>query len=115
MLPYFPKDMQQVERKRHLGNDVVMIIFKENPDDIFQPQIMASQFNRNFQVEFKLNVSDVFVVVQPEKNADNETVFRISFVNKFGVRPYGPSLSNPPLFNSHNIRDFLLTKRKLYS
>eukprot|EP01119_Soliformovum_irregulare_P010584 TRINITY_DN2615_c0_g1_i1.p1 TRINITY_DN2615_c0_g1~~TRINITY_DN2615_c0_g1_i1.p1 ORF type:complete len:634 (-),score=168.62 TRINITY_DN2615_c0_g1_i1:238-2139(-) len=55
MLPYFPKDTQQVERKRHLGNDVVMIIFKENPDDIFQPQIMASQFNH------------VFVVVQPEK------------------------------------------------
>lgn len=46
MLPYFPKDTQQVERKRHLGNDVVMIIFKENSDDVFSPQIMASQFNR---------------------------------------------------------------------
>lgn len=46
MLPYFPKDEQQVERKRHLGNDVVVIIFKESADDSFSPQNMASQFNR---------------------------------------------------------------------
>lgn len=29
MLPYTPDDPQQLARKRHLGNDVVVIIFQE--------------------------------------------------------------------------------------
>ncbi len=29
MLPYQDLDKQQLERKRHLGNDVCMVIFRE--------------------------------------------------------------------------------------
>ena len=29
-LPYYQHDQQQVERKRHIGNDVVVLVFKEN-------------------------------------------------------------------------------------
>ena len=45
-LPYFPLDTQQVERKRHLGNDVVIIIFREADNEPFSPLWFHSQFNR---------------------------------------------------------------------
>lgn len=47
-LPFFPKDPQQVERKRHLGNDVCVIIFKDSNKTLFDPSSIKSEFNRNF-------------------------------------------------------------------
>jgi len=35
----------QVERKRHIGNDVVVIIFKDGKQP-FDPLILTNQFNR---------------------------------------------------------------------
>eukprot|EP01117_Protostelium_nocturnum_P009158 TRINITY_DN327_c0_g1_i1.p1 TRINITY_DN327_c0_g1~~TRINITY_DN327_c0_g1_i1.p1 ORF type:complete len:652 (+),score=199.04 TRINITY_DN327_c0_g1_i1:107-2062(+) len=94
LLPYFPKDLQQVERKRHLGNDVVMLIYKDGDAVPFDPRIIASQFNH------------VFCVVQPEGGG-----YRIQFANKFGVKPYSPAIEKPPLFEKdRSLRDFLLTK-----
>lgn len=46
LLPFFPDDPQQVERKRHLGNDVVIVIFMDAPSEPFSPTIIRSQFNR---------------------------------------------------------------------
>lgn len=43
-LPYTPLDPQQVERKRHIGNDVVLIVFKEG-DEPFVPTKITSNFN----------------------------------------------------------------------
>ena len=45
LIPYYPKDEQQVERKRHIGNDIVVIIFKEG-NTPFDPMCIRSQFNR---------------------------------------------------------------------
>ncbi|ELR22478.1 GTPase-activating Rap/Ran-GAP domain family protein 3, putative, partial [Acanthamoeba castellanii str. Neff] len=44
LLPYYPRDEQQVERKRHLGNDIVVIVFLE-PGAQFTPRLMTTQFN----------------------------------------------------------------------
>lgn len=56
-LPYSSADVQQVlfkfiaeiivkvERKRHLGNDIVVIVFNEGKDG-FSPCSIASEFNR---------------------------------------------------------------------
>lgn len=44
-LPYFPKDPQQLERKRHLGNDIVILIFNES-DEPLDPSLMKSEFNQ---------------------------------------------------------------------
>jgi len=73
-IPYTSKDRQQVERKRFLGNDVVIIVFKDGSllpfssphrsniyvaisgtdgNDAFSPETFASHFNH------------VFLVVQP--------------------------------------------------
>ena len=47
MLPFQEHDAQRVERKRHIGNDVVVLVFKEqaNETDYFDPQILTSHFN----------------------------------------------------------------------
>jgi len=96
LLPYFPKDPQQVERKRHLGNDVVLVVFKDSHSEPFPSHTISSQFNH------------IFVVIEPEQGG---SMYRVSIANKFGVRPYGPLLPNPALFHKGpNFRDFLLTK-----
>jgi hypothetical protein len=45
LIPFVPDDEQQIERKRHIGNDIVMIVFKEGSQP-FDPQVMRSKFNR---------------------------------------------------------------------
>ena len=47
MIPYSPGDEQQIPRKRHIGNDIVVVIFKEG-NTPFNPLVMRSQFNRMF-------------------------------------------------------------------
>lgn len=41
-------DRQQVERKRHIGNDIVNIVFLDNPNQVldFEPALVKSQFTR---------------------------------------------------------------------
>ena len=51
LLPYYPRDEQQVERKRHLGNDIVVIVFVE-PGAQFDPTPMKTQFNRTVTPQF---------------------------------------------------------------
>lgn len=53
MLPYSKDNRQQVERKRHIGNDIVNIIFVDNscqdpaaPHTVFNPACIKSQFTR---------------------------------------------------------------------
>jgi hypothetical protein len=36
----------QIERKRHLGNDILMIVFKEGNGPPFSPNTITSEFNR---------------------------------------------------------------------
>lgn len=51
LLPYSKDNRQQVERKRHIGNDIVNIIFIDTKDQevdhtIFNPVWIKSQFTR---------------------------------------------------------------------
>jgi RAP1 GTPase activating protein 1 len=49
LLPYSPGDSQQLQRKRHIGNDIVAIIFQEEPTP-FSPDMIASHFLHAFIV-----------------------------------------------------------------
>ncbi len=51
MLPFCEDDEQQLQRKRHIGNDVVVVIFKEDPRP-FDPRCFRSQFNRLLSSSF---------------------------------------------------------------
>jgi len=99
LLPYFPQDKQQLERKRHLGNDVCVIIFKDS-DEPFAPDTIKSEFNH------------VFAVITPHKGSDDQTShYRVAFAYKGGVGMANPLLPNPAVFaKTKPFREFLLTK-----
>jgi len=81
MLPYVEHDEQKIDRKRHIGNDVVTIIFKDQsgPEDRFDPMILTSHF-----------IHCVFVI-SPILDASGKTThYRVTVANKSGVAPYTP-------------------------
>ena len=43
LLPYTVGDTQQVQRKRHVGNDIVAIVFQDE-NTPFVPNMIASNF-----------------------------------------------------------------------
>lgn len=101
LLPHNPEDPQQIERKKHIGNDIVVIIFQDEDAEPFDPSIMRSWFNH------------VFIIVRPIR-IDGETKYKCSVVSKEGVLDHTPLLPKPAIFEKkpHTFRKFLLTKRK---
>jgi hypothetical protein len=65
LLPFFPDDPQQLERKRHLGNDVVLVFFLAEGATI-DVSIIKSKFNH------------VFCLVQKnkEKSTERDVVYK---------------------------------------
>jgi len=97
LLFFDEKDNQQIGRKRHLGNNVVIIIFDES-NAPFDPHIMSSQFNHVFFLIRKVPMS-------------NPTRYRIQVSNKLGVGIHEPILNNSQIYEvNQNFRGFLLTK-----
>ncbi|CAK1599496.1 unnamed protein product [Parnassius mnemosyne] len=96
MLPFSKDNKQQLERKRHIGNDIVNIIFTEDSvHNTFNPQYVKSHFTHIFAV-----VSEV----------EGEG-YRLSVYSDDTVPPFGPSLPCPPIFNDPQLfREFLLVK-----
>eukprot|EP01102_Stenamoeba_stenopodia_P004009 TRINITY_DN1414_c0_g1_i2.p1 TRINITY_DN1414_c0_g1~~TRINITY_DN1414_c0_g1_i2.p1 ORF type:complete len:217 (+),score=47.39 TRINITY_DN1414_c0_g1_i2:218-868(+) len=96
MLPYNASDKQHLERKRHLGNDIVVIVFKEGNKSEFSPNLMRSQFNH------------IFAVV----NFVEKDVYRVAIYSKYGV-PLNYTF--PPFFETKtpeqvvSFRNFFLT------
>eukprot|EP01124_Arcella_intermedia_P007777 TRINITY_DN14811_c0_g1_i2.p1 TRINITY_DN14811_c0_g1~~TRINITY_DN14811_c0_g1_i2.p1 ORF type:complete len:464 (+),score=97.26 TRINITY_DN14811_c0_g1_i2:92-1483(+) len=100
LLPSQEADEQRLERKRHIGNDVVAIVFHES-DSPFNVNIITTQFIR------------VIVVIKKLKKASSAEKSRYSMViaNRRGVGEYTPPLPHPPIFEvDQNFRNFLLTK-----
>lgn len=100
--PLLPQtqDKQQVERKRHIGNDVVSIVFQDGPT-VLNPSAVVTKFTH------------VFVVVQRlvKNNPAEPTRYRLGISSKQGVEPHGPPLPADPVFEAGPaFREFLLTK-----
>jgi hypothetical protein len=94
LLPH-TAEAQQVERKRHIGNDIGVIVFKEGPEP-FVADTFRSEFNH------------VFAVVSKSGNAYN-----LEVIIKDGVPAFGPKLPTPPIFEDPSVfREFLLCKRE---
>mmetsp|Transcript_19350 Transcript_19350/g.74304 ORF Transcript_19350/g.74304 Transcript_19350/m.74304 type:complete len:613 (+) Transcript_19350:308-2146(+) len=94
LLPFMPADEQKIERKRHLGNDIVVIIFKEG-NTPFPPAICKSVFNHTY------------IVVQ---EWEDPNYYQISVTTKDGVKAFGPPFPFPPIIHVDMLREFLLTK-----
>ncbi|NP_001394343.1 signal-induced proliferation-associated 1-like protein 1 isoform 8 [Mus musculus] len=50
MLPYTPNNKQQLLRKRHIGNDIVTIVFQEPGAQPFSPKNIRSHFQHVFVI-----------------------------------------------------------------
>ena len=86
LLPDDKFDEQRIAKKKHTGNDLVVIIFCESKNFQFDPKIFTSQFNH------------VFIVVAID-HIENETVYyKVSVVTKAGVKPIQPFLPKNSLF-----------------
>jgi hypothetical protein len=86
LLPFSEKDLQQLERKRHVGNDVVNVVFVEGNQPM-PTGLITSHFTY------------VFIVVRLESMSPPR--FRVSVCAKDGVRPFGPPLPDPPVFDAN--------------
>ncbi|XP_077296085.1 rap GTPase activating protein 1 isoform X3 [Arctopsyche grandis] len=98
LLPYTDGDPQQLQRKRHIGNDIVALVFQET-NTPFSPDMIASHFLH------------AFVVVQPiEPNTPN-TRYRVAVTARGDVPFFGPTLPAPAVFSKGpDFKEFLLTK-----
>lgn len=98
MLPYTENDPQQLQRKRHIGNDIVAVVFQES-NTPFSPDMIASHFLH------------AYIVVQVlEPNTPN-TRYKVSVTARDDVPFFGPPLPNPAVFRKGpEFREFLLTK-----
>ncbi|XP_064379075.1 rap1 GTPase-activating protein 2 isoform X3 [Dromaius novaehollandiae] len=97
-LPFTDGDAQQLQRKRHIGNDIVAVVFQEE-NTPFVPDMIASNFLH------------AYVVVQVEDPAADAASYKVSVTAREDVPSFGPPLPSPPVFQkSPEFREFLLTK-----
>ncbi|KAM3922574.1 rap1 GTPase-activating protein 1 isoform 2-T2 [Leptodactylus fuscus] len=98
-LPYTEGDAQQLQRKRHIGNDIVAIVFQDE-NTPFVPDMIASNFLHSY------------IVVQVENACTDNTVYKVSVTARDDVPFFGPPLPDPAVFRKQGseFHEFLLTK-----
>ncbi|XP_053548987.1 rap1 GTPase-activating protein 1 [Bombina bombina] len=97
-LPYTPGDPQQLQRKRHIGNDIVSLVYQEE-GSVFSPDIITSHFLH------------CFISVQPCQSPSGERLYKVSVTARDDVPIFGPPLPTPAVFRKDSpFREFLLTK-----
>jgi len=105
-LPYTVDDPQQLAKKRHLGNDVVVLIFKEGTQWV-DPSSFRSHFNHIFVVVSKSSVDSSG---QPLAG-DAPTHYAVQIARKVDVHNVEPALPFPSVFPANmRFRNFLFTK-----
>ncbi|XP_077469248.1 signal-induced proliferation-associated 1-like protein 2 isoform X8 [Stigmatopora argus] len=99
MLPYTPNNRQQLLRKRHIGNDIVTIVFQEPGALPFTPKSVRSHFQH------------VFVIVKVHNPCTDNVCYSVSVSRSKDVPPFGPPIPKSVTFpKSAVFRDFLLAK-----
>ncbi|KAI9274964.1 hypothetical protein EDC94DRAFT_509315 [Helicostylum pulchrum] len=98
LIPSRPGDKQQIQRKRHIGNDIVCIVFVEG-NQPFNPTAIKSQFLH------------VFIVVHQEVS-NKAKLWRVEIVSVKDVPDFGPSLpeNSAVFYNEKELEQFLLAK-----
>eukprot|EP00727_Mastigamoeba_balamuthi_P014629 m51a1_g9792 putative domain-containing protein (854) ;mRNA; f:1757168-1760762 len=97
MLPYMAGCEQQVERKRHLGNDIVLLVWMDGSTP-FDPTCIRSQFNH------------VYVVVRPDR-ATGPGTYKVSVIMREEVQLFPPYFPRDFTFTRGDyFREFILAK-----
>ncbi|XP_078213448.1 signal-induced proliferation-associated 1-like protein 2 isoform X6 [Callithrix jacchus] len=99
LLPYMPNNRQQLLRKRHIGNDIVTIVFQEPGALPFTPKSIRSHFQH------------VFVIVKVHNPCTENVCYSVGVSRSKDVPPFGPPIPKGVTFpKSAVFRDFLLAK-----
>lgn len=99
MLPYTPNNRQQLLRKRHIGNDIVTIVFQEQGALPFTPRMIRSHFQH------------VFIVVRVHEPCTGHTTYSVAVSCTKDIPPFGPFIPADNSFvKGPAFRDFLLAK-----
>ncbi|XP_053331633.1 signal-induced proliferation-associated 1-like protein 1 isoform X2 [Spea bombifrons] len=99
MLPYTPNNKQQLLRKRHIGNDIVTIVFQEPGAQPFSPKNIRSQFQH------------VFVIVRAHNPCTDSVCYSVAVTRSRDVPAFGPPIPKSFTFPKSTVfRDFLLAK-----
>uniref|UniRef100_A0A3Q4GE15 Signal-induced proliferation-associated 1 like 1 n=1 Tax=Neolamprologus brichardi TaxID=32507 RepID=A0A3Q4GE15_NEOBR len=99
MLPYTPNNKQQLLRKRHIGNDIVTIVFQEPGALPFTPKNIRSHFQH------------VFVIVRAHHPCSENTSYSVAVTRSKDVPSFGPPIPEGVTFPKSSVfRDFLLAK-----
>jgi len=99
LLPFSRTNPQQVERKRHIGNDIVVLVFHTGKGE-FNPACFRSHFNH------------VFIVVRPVLSPGvDEVHYTVSTILRGDVQFFPPKFPRGYQFNSDEFfREFILSK-----
>ncbi|XP_054826669.1 signal-induced proliferation-associated 1-like protein 1 isoform X2 [Eublepharis macularius] len=99
MLPYTSNNKQQLLRKRHIGNDIVTIVFQEPGAESFSPKNIRSHFQH------------VFVIVRVHNPCTDNVCYSVAVTRSRDVPSFGPPIPKGITFPKSNVfRDFLLAK-----
>lgn len=106
MLPFTPNNRQQLLRKRHIGNDIVTIVFQEPGALPFTPRNIRSQFQHVFLI--------VRAVQLPTSNGDGASVathYRVAVSRSKEVPVFGPPVRVNGVYpKGKAFADFLIAK-----
>uniref|UniRef100_A0A8V5GNA7 Uncharacterized protein n=1 Tax=Melopsittacus undulatus TaxID=13146 RepID=A0A8V5GNA7_MELUD len=99
MLPFTPSNPQQLLRKRHIGNDIVTIVFQEPGAKPFSPRALRSHFQH------------IFLVVRAHEPCTPRTSYSVAAVRPQDTPLFGPPLTPGQRFEGGSgLREFLLAK-----
>nr|KAG5714573.1 hypothetical protein BaRGS_007019 [Batillaria attramentaria] len=99
ILPFTPNNQQQLLRKRHIGNDIVTVVFQEPGAMPFSPRTVRSQFQH------------VFIIIKVSNPNTENTRYSIAVTRSKDVPPFGPPIpENGGFRKSPEFVDFLMAK-----
>ncbi|XP_076654822.1 signal-induced proliferation-associated 1-like protein 2 isoform X2 [Halictus rubicundus] len=99
MLPFTPNNRQQLLRKRHIGNDIVTIVFQEPGALPFSPRRIRSQFQH------------VFIIVKAINPCSENTQYSVAVSRSKEVPIFGPPVPTGATFPKGKVfADFILAK-----
>ncbi|XP_078494317.1 uncharacterized protein LOC100183188 isoform X3 [Ciona intestinalis] len=97
-LPYVEGDRQQLQRKRHIGNDIVALVFQDN-ETPFVPNMITSHFLH------------AYIVIQPIDPCTENCRYKVSVTCREDVPEFEPLLPEPAVFGRNDqFRDWLYCK-----
>lgn len=99
LLPFTPSNKQQLSRKRHIGNDMVTIIFQEPGAHPFSPITVRSHFQH------------VFIIVRVNNPCTDNVSYSVAVSRSKEVPAFGPPVPPGATFSKcSDFHDWILTK-----